>query len=667
LIRIESTAEGFTVFYRGLPLLRHTAAAPAVAVGRGEGRYEMSHGHFHVRDRLLERRRAQEFRVLESSDQAAVVEFPGLIRLLFDLHQGRLRLRFQDAPAEANRLWLELCATRAEVVYGCGEQFSALQLRGKRVPVWCQEQGVGRSHDAITLYSSVRWGSGGAWHSTYFPMPVFLSTAGWYCFCDVLSYCEFDFRRGDRHALAFRQIPGQILFGRGESLAELVQDLSALIGRQPPMPDWADQGMWLGLQGGKRTVQRKLEAARSAGIEVAALWVQDWVGRRITSFGSQLMWNWRYDEGFYPDLPAYLEELHKERVRFLGYINPFLAIERPLYAEASAAGYCVKSPEGGDFMVVVTDFPTALLDLTNPAARDWIKRIIRENMIGIGLDGWMADYGEYLPPGAVLHSGEPWERVHNEYPVLWARANWEAVAEAGAQDRVTFFMRAGNVGTARYAPAIWAGDQLVSWSRHDGLPTVVPAALSLGLQGVGQFHSDLGGFTTMAWIKRSKELFLRWAELAAFTPIIRTHEGNRPRANWQFDSDRETLTFLARMTRVYRGLRDYRRQTYGDYRERGLPLMRHPLLGYPSDPVLPRLKDQFMLGPDLMVAPVMRPGKTRRRVYLPDDGWIHLWSGQHRLAGWQQEAAPLGTPPVYYRADSSFHNDFEALRRLEGA
>ena len=664
MVRLESTAEEFTLLYKSRPLMRHTAAAPVVAVGRGEGRYSMSHGHFRIRDRVLAGAKTLRFRIRESSESGAIVDFPGVVRLVFDLQDGRLRLRFQETSPEVNRLWLTLCALPEEAIYGCGEQFSALQLRGRRVPLWCQEQGVGRGRDAITLYSNLRSGSGGAWHNTYFPMAIFLSSAGWYCCCDSPAFCEFDFRGRDRHVLGFWQVPAEIVFDCSDSPAELLDSLTGLVGRQPPMPEWADDGMWLGLQGGEGTVREKLATARQAGVEVAALWVQDWVGRRITSFGSQLMWNWRYDEGFYPDLPAFIEELHGHDVRFLGYINPFLAVERELYGVASDAGYCVKDREGRDFLVTVTDFPTALLDLTNPSARDWIKSIIKRNMIGIGLDGWMADYGEYLPPGAVLHSGEGWEQAHNTYPVLWARTNQEAVTEAGAAGRVTFFMRAGNIGTGRYAPAIWAGDQLVNWSRNDGLATVIPAGLSLGMQGIGQFHSDLGGFTTMAWIRRSKELFLRWAELAAFTPIMRTHEGNRPASNWQFDGDRETLAALARMTKVYRALKDCRRQAGREYRERGLPIMRHPYLHYPSDPVLHGQERQFMLGSDLMVAPVVRPRRRGRRVYLPDDGWIHLWSGGRRRGGWHREAAPIGAPPVYYREHSPFRSDFAAIAAL---
>jgi len=664
MIRLEKHPEGFTLFFKGQKLITHSRHRPALAVGRGSGRYSMIRGHFRIRDRIEEQIWCRSFNVFEESATKAVIEFPDLLRLEFEEEDGRLACRISDSPSNFNRLWLELWAEADEHIYGCGEQYSRLDLRGSRLPIWSQEQGIGRGRDLITLLAEIRTGSGGHWYSSYFPMAVFLSSRNWYCFCDGPGYAEFDFRAKDRHRLLFWQFPDKLVFDRRESAPELLESLTGLLGRQPVLPEWTQDGMWLGVQGGSENIQQKLECALQAGVRVSGLWVQDWVGRRLTSFGSQLMWNWRYDDTRYPDLPQLIDELHGRGIRFLGYINPFLAIERELYREASRQGYCVKDGSGRDLMVTITDFPAAMVDLTNPRARVWMKQVIRENMLGIGLDGWMADYGEYLPPGAVLASGESWERVHNTYPVLWAQVNREAVAEAGREDEVVFFMRAGYHGSMRWSPAFFAGDQLVNWSRSDGLATVIPAGISLGLQGGAHFHSDLGGFTTVAWVRRSKELFLRWAEMAAFTLQMRSHEGNRPERNWQFDSDTETLGFLARMTRIYCALKAYRLHTLREYQQTGLPPIRHPYLHYEGDPRLHALKYQYLLGRDLLVAPVIYPRRKTWNVYLPDDSWIHLWSAKPYAPGWQRVPAPPGAPPVFYRESSPFSQEFARLQKL---
>jgi alpha-glucosidase len=661
MIRLQHDAENVSLSFKGRELLVHSLHRPAIAVGRGEGRYATVRGHFRVRDRRAERLWCRDFRVLEETDRRVVLDFTDRLRLEFGEEEGRLICRIAYLRSGLNRLWLDLPAEANEAIYGCGEQYSRLNLRGSRLPIWSQEQGVGRGRDLITLVAELKTGSGGHWYSSYFPMAVFLSSRNWYCFCDTPGYAEFDFRSRRRHRLGFWHIPDRLVFDVCENAAELVGSLTGLLGRQTVLPEWTQQGMWLGLQGGPDVIRRKLDRALAAGINVSALWVQDWVGRRLTSFGSQLMWNWHYDGERYPGLPRFIEELHERGIRFLGYMNPFLAVERELYREASARGYCVKDSAGRDLMVTITDFPAAMIDLTNPDAREWTKGVIKENLLGIGLDGWMADYGEYLPPGAVPASGESWERVHNTYPVLWAQVNREALVESGREGDVIFFMRAGYHGSTGLSPAFWAGDQLVSWSLNDGLATVIPAGISLGLQGGAHFHSDLGGFTTVAWVHRSKELFQRWAELSAFTLQMRSHEGNRPERNWQFDSDPETLDFLARMTRIYDRLKPYRLRLLEEYQQTGLPPIRHPYLHYESDPELHRLKYQYLLGRDLLVAPVILPRRRTHRVYLPEDRWIHLWSSRSYGPGWHRVSAPLGQPPVFYREGSAFVADFSAL------
>jgi alpha-glucosidase len=662
VIGFAAAADGFELSWKGHRLLSHSLQRPCLQLGRGEGHYHMVRGHFRIRDSLRRRLPCGPFRILDRRDDRVVIDFPGLLRLAFSVEEGRLCLRFSGAPQWANRLWIDLAARPGEHLYGGGEQFSVLSLRGRRLPVWVQEQGVGRSRNLITLLANLNSGSGGHWYNTYFPLPLLVSSANWYCLADCSGYTELDLRSPRRHRVHCWALPERLVFDAAASAPELLDSLSTLMGRQPPLPEWAHDGIWLGVQGGTEAIRGKLARAREAGVRVAALWVQDWEGRRVTSFGSQLMWNWLYDEERYPQLPRLIEELHREGTRFLGYINPFLAVEKELYREASAKGYCVRDGEGRDLLVTVTTFPAALLDLSNPEATAWIKQVIRENMIDIGLDGWMADYGEYLPPGSRPASGEPWEELHNRYPLLWASVNRDAVREAGRE--IVFFMRAGFTGSSGQTPLFWAGDQLVNWGRGDGLPTVIPAALSLGLQGVGQHHSDIGGFTSVLWVRRSKELFLRWAEQAAFSPLMRTHEGNRPGSQWQFHSDGETLRLLARATEVFARLKPYRLQTLAEYQGSGLPLMRHPYLHYEGDGVLHRLIYQYLLGRDLLVVPVLRPRARTWRAYLPEDSWVHLWSGAAVAPGWHRVPAPLGRPPVFYRADSPFRRDFESLREL---
>ena len=668
---LGTVPDGFSILLGGRVLVRHSRSRPFIRAGRGEGHYAFSHGSFRIGERARRLRSFPEFEVLESGPSLVRIAFPGFGELACSLMDGRLSLRFEGLEPRPdgkdwNRLVLSFPAAPGERIYGCGEQFSFLDLRGRRVPIWCEEQGVGRS-GPMKIAADLAMGAGGNRLTTYFPAALFLSSEGWSCLCRTRAWARFDFSRRREHRLEFWEIPGGILLDAAPAMCDLVGRLSALAGRQPLPPDWAFGGLVLGAQGGTEAVLRKLAVLRNAGAPVAAIWAQDWCGRRMTGFGSQLMWSWEADEGLYPGLPATVARLRGEGLRFLGYINPFLAVDGKLYPEARDRDLCVKAADGRDYLVSSTSFSAAILDLTKPEAFEWIKGKIRDNMLSAGLSGWMADFGEYLPTDAILGSGESAELVHNEYPVLWARANAEAVAEAGQEGEAFWFCRAGYGGarsTARHASMIWAGDQLVDWSRDDGLPSVIPAALSLGLSGLAFWHSDLGGYTTVGWVRRGRELLLRWAELAAFTPVMRSHEGNRPGSNAQAWDDEATASAVARMARIHVALAPYVRSLAREYEADGLPVMRPLFLQYPEDKHCHDLRDEYLYGPDLLVAPVLRKGARGRRVYIPEDDWLGLWDGKRAAPGQVRVAAPLGRPPVFYRPGSPWAALFAGLARL---
>ncbi|AFG36244.1 alpha-glucosidase [Spirochaeta africana] len=677
MLRIETSETGCNVWFRGKLILQHSARKPAIELGIGTADFPERFGMFRIRETARDIRPLARVQVLQQDDTTATLRFGDALSLKLQVIDERLHVHPEGYDPECNRFVLRMPSDRDEHIYGCGEQYSRLDLKGSRVPLFVQEQGVGRGKDLITLLANLSHGAGGNHFTTYFPQPTYVTSRNLFFHTDASAYAVFDFRRANRSSLEFWQVPNEIVIGAGDSMAEVLGSLTLLLGRQPQLPDWTWDGVWLGVQGGTEVVQQKLDSAREAGLRVGAVWAQDWEGRRITSFGKQLRWNWRYDNERYPDLPGYIQELQRDGIRFLGYINPFLAIgttnteEGPVppeffYNEARDKGYCVKHPDGSDYYTYVTTFPAATLDLTNPEAFAWIKGIIKREMIGIGLSGWMADFGEYFPIDSTVKSGENPELVHNRFPALWAKANYEALEETGKLGEVVFFMRSGFTGSSRWSTSNWAGDQLVNWSIHDGLASVIPAGLSLGFCGVANFHSDIGGYTTVAYVKRRKEVFMRWAELAAFTPTMRTHEGNRPDDNWQFDSDAETLQHFARMSAVFTRLKPYHIRLSEEYQQRGIPMLRHCGLMYQDDPVCHRLQYQFMYGSDLMVAPVIRKGQRHVRCYLPQDDWIHLWTGR-RLQGGRHHriAAPIGKPAVMYRANSEFASLFAGISHTD--
>ena len=388
------------------------------------------------------------------------------------------------------------------------------------------------------------------------------------------------------------------------------------------------------------------------------------MGKRITSFGKRLQWDWRWNQDLYPTLPEDIKEYEARGIVWTAYINPYLVQGGLMFEEAKTQEFFVKTLDGADYLIDFGEFDCGFVDLTNPAAFNWYKEKIKQNMIGLGLKGWMADFGEYLPTDCLVYSGQSGIWAHNEWPTLWAKLNYEALLESGMLGKIGFYTRSGAAGTQKYSPLMFAGDQFVDFSADDGLPSVINAALSLAMTGFGMLTFDIGGYTALFGKSRSKELLLRSCEFAAFTPVMRTHEGNRPQENTQFDADAETIAFFSRFSRIHRALSPYLIALGEENGRCGLPAMRPLFLHYPHDKEAHTVMYEYLLGEDILAAPVVEECARERKLHLPSDRWIHLWSGVEYTGGEVTVEAPIGQPPVFYRAESEIAKLMKTLLEI---
>ncbi len=587
-------------------------------------------------------------------------------------------------PAERTNLpfvnRLEICipAEENEHFYGLGETFACLDLKGQLMRVWVAEH---QNEKRIEAKIAGEKEHGKTPHQvfplehyeTYYAQPTLLSSKKRFFHIDSTAYMEFDFRAEGKLFIRMNLEDGKVPFfatGEGATFDEVSGKLTWLLERPPlGMPDWTLNGVILAVQRGAEEVDSKIETALSHGIKTVGIWSQDWCGCRKNPFGYQVMWNWRYDTDLYPDLPAKIREWNQKGIQFLGYINPFIALERELYTYASKHGYCVKAKDGSDYLVTITHFPAAMIDFTNPEAYDWYKSVIKENMLGIGMKGWMADFGEYLPVDACLYNGDKGEKWHNAWPAIWAQLNREAIQEYAAANGTSegdylFFTRAGFTGTIAAGGMMWTGDQHVDFSLDDGLASVIPATLSLAACGHLLTHSDVGGYTTKEGIHRSKELLMRWEEMNVFSPLMRFHEGNQPWNNIQFDGDEEVLAHLAKMSKLHVALKPYLTRVISEAVEKGLPVMR-PLFYYYDEEKAFTERFEYLLGRDLLIAPVLDEGATVRQVYLPEDEWIHFFTGDTFKGGFVTVNAPIGMPPVFVRKDADCAKELRLMQFQE--
>jgi alpha-glucosidase len=276
----------------------------------------------------------------------------------------------------------------------------------------------------------------------------------------------------------------------------------------------------------------------------------------------------------------------------------------------------------------------------------------------LGMDGFMADFGEWAPLDSVYSDGSDPRGAHNLFPVWWHRTWRQAIDAVRPGGDWVVITRSGWTGVQAHAQIFWVGDQEADFLPTDGLPTVVPAMINLGLSGIPVATHDIAGFSGGP---STKELFMRWTELGAFTPVMRTHDGNDKLENWKWSRDAETTTHFRRFARIHVALAPELAMWALQGAQSSLPMVRHLMLEFPEDPTSREISDQYMLGDAFLVAPVVTAGATSRDVYLPPGQWFHLWTGQMYEGGQAITIdAPIGSPPVFSRGV-----DRPALRAIE--
>lgn len=658
--------DGFKLIHQDQEIISHTKANPFIYVGYGEETVDMYRGNFQIDDYIIERNPLKKVSIEEKNGEY-ILNFENTLKAKIKLANELFLIDFEQTDNKINRFWVRISSDNKEKCYGCGEQMSYFNLKGRNFPLWTSEPGVGRDKSTyITWKSDVDSKAGGDYYNTNYPQPTFVSSRHYYLHVDSTAYADFNFKNNEYNELQIWEVPKQIRIEAAPTYVQLLEKLTGFFGRQLELPDWVYNGAILGLQGGTERSFSLVERSLENGIKVAGVWCQDWAGKRITSFGKRLNWNWKWNSEMYPELPQKIKEYKDKNIRFLAYNNPYLVMEGDLYKEGKEKGYFAKAEDGSEYLVDFGEFYCGVVDFTNPEAYDWFKELIKKYLIEFGIDGWMADFGEYLPTDLKLYNNVSAMIEHNHWPVLWAKCNYEALQETGKLGEIVYFMRAGGAGSQKYCTLLWAGDQSVDFTIHDGLVTVICGALSAAMSGCGIHHSDIGGYTSLYNNCRTKEVFLRWAEMAAFTPVMRTHEGNRPEENFQYYDDTDAMQQFGRLTDIYTMLAPYTKSLVKINAEVGLPVQRPLFIHYEDDVKAYDIQTEYLFGEDMLVAPVYLPDVEEWEVYLPKDNWVHLWTGEEYQGGSVTVKAPIGYTPAFYKKHSEFSPIFEEIQKKYG-
>ena len=645
--------------------------------------------------------------LLSSPDEREVAWDDAGVELTTEsLDGGALRVTAR-APEGATQVSVSFACRDDERFYGLGAQSWATEHRGETVPVWVVEQGLGKiTPDTPEPAPSVM----GEPYDSYAPIPFFLSSEGYGVSYRGDPYATFELCTED-HPDTWRleTWSDELVFDvvTGDEPLDVVAAYSATVGRPQSPPDWFYAPMNDAVRG-QDNVERVARLIRDRDIPSSVMWTEDWIGIGSQQTGFRLSHDWDVSETEYPDLRGLTDDLHAEGFRFLGYFSPFIPTDETTpggpstdqngnpvvlqphnqekWAEAEAGGYAFTDAEGEPYLMLTPPFVPpggAGLDVTDEAAVDWFLGYLSAAE-ELGLDGSMTDFGEWVPFDARFEDGRTGAEVHNPYPVLWQQIHRDFWEEARPNGDYLFYVRSAYTGSQSAAPAIWGGDQNTSFDRLDGLASVVTLGVNLGITGMAFYGHDIAGYSAFAIQgvenePTGRELFLRWAAVGAYTPMMRTHHGSRYGENWSFEgapnpdqpeeplTDERTLEAWKALATDHIRLFPYLSAYGAEAVERGVPIMRHPVLLHPDDPVFagtlpdePAWEDfaavgppggetfQYFLGDELLVAPIVDEGVTERPVHLPEGLWYDIRTGE-RLEGpatVTAEAAP-GDIAVY--------------------
>jgi alpha-D-xyloside xylohydrolase len=379
------------------------------------------------------------------------------------------------------------------------------------------------------------------------------------------------------------------------------------------------------------------------------------------------MGDFRFDEEFWPDPAAMVSELRSLGVELMVSVWPQVSHESENYAEMSRRGLLTLSNHGVDIQMQFGG-PSRFVDVTNPAGRAYLWDKCRANYAHHGirlfwLDEAEPEYALYDYSAYRYHAGQALE-VGNLYPQLFSRALYDGQTADG-QTEVVNLVRCAWAGSQRYGALVWSGDI------HSSFPSMrrqVTAGIHMGIAGIPWFATDIGGFGGGRTDDPAfHELLVRWFQLGTFLPVMRLHGDRAPGEDvvaadgsprrhtgagnelWSFGA--EVYEILARYVHLREAMRDYTRGVMREAHIEGQPVMRGVFHEFPDDPVTWHLADQFLHGPDLLVAPVLAAGATTRRVYLPSGAsWTDLHTGELLDGGqWRTVSTPLHVIPVFAR------------------
>jgi alpha-D-xyloside xylohydrolase len=512
-----------------------------------------------------------------------------------------------------------------EHIYGLGEKFMPFDRRGQRIESW----------------NFNTWGATN--ERAYKNIPFFVSSRGYGVFLNTTFKTTWDVGSGATSSIS-TQIETQddrfdLFFIHGPRISDILIRYTELTGRPPVPPRWSF-GFWQSkcTYSSWDEVWAVARKAREERVPMDVIHLDPpWLRERMYA---DLVW----DETRFPDPAGNLARLREEGIRISLWLQPWIPEDSEVFAEGVAHGAFATREDGSVYFYAPT-IPgrppnrCGIVDFSSQTGREWyIQKIL--GLIEQGVSAFKTDFGEAIPEDAVFANGMRGHEMHNQYPLLYNAAFYEAFERSGRASDLVCWGRSGWAGIQRY-PVSWSGDMLCNFP---SMACTLWSGLSFSLSGVAFWSHDIGGFMG----ETNPELFVRWAQWGLLSSHSRAH-GTTSREPWS--QGEQALTIFREFDELRYQLIPYLYSLAHEAHQTGLPLLRPLVLELQEDPATHTIDSQYLLGPSLLVAPILEEGLMSRQVYLPRGTWYNFWTGTPYEGGrWIHIPTQLDSLPLFVKA-----------------
>ena len=499
---------------------------------------------------------------------------------------------------------IEFNLTPDEIVYGGGARALGMNRRGNR----------------LTLYNKAHYGYENKSELMNYTLPIVFSSEKYMIHFDNAPIGTLDLDSKHDNTLVYETIGGRKTYQiiAGETWEEIIENYTALTGRQPLPPRWAfgNFASRFGYHSEKevRTVVNKFQQD-SIPLDAVILDLY-WFGKEIQG----TMGNLEFYKDSFPTPHKMIDDFASKNIKTVLITEPFILTTSKKWQEAVDKKLLAIDSLGNPFVYNFYFGNTGLLDIYSPQTKSWFWDIYF-NLTKMGVKGFWGDLGEpEVHPSALRHATGTADELHNVYGHDWAKLIHEGYQNNLPKERPFILMRAGAAGSQRFGMIPWSGDVNRSWG---GLKVQPEISLQMGLQGIAYMHSDLGGF---AGDIDDRMLYIRWLQYGVFQPIFRPHAQESVPSEVVFKDD-ETKQIVKKAIQLRYKLLPYNYTIAFENSQLGHPLMRPLFYEEPSNTALYENSSTYLWGKDILVSPVLSNDEQVQSVYFPTTAnWVDFYT-----------------------------------------